>query len=96
MTLLQNVLAAGVLTAALSAGSGGVHAQAFVTGAQLARTCASHTPTDENACNGYIAGALDEVAANAELRAAVCPPVEEAVRPQPHHFSALAQLSLSQ
>ena len=50
------------------------HAQAFIGGTQLARACASHTAADENACNGYIAGALDEVAANPALKAEICPP----------------------
>jgi hypothetical protein len=52
----------------------GAHAQAFISGTQLAKACASHTPADENACNGYIAGSLDEVAVNTDLRATICPP----------------------
>ena len=68
------LFAAVPLLAAGLAASNGAHAQAFISGTQLARACNSHTPADENACNGYIAGSLDEVAANAELKAAICPP----------------------
>ncbi len=74
MTLSRRLLAAAFVVAALAAVPGIARAQAFISGAQLARACGSHAPTDENACNGYIAGALDEVAANAELKAAICPP----------------------
>ena len=50
------------------------HAQSFVTGSQLATACASRAVPDERSCSGYIAGALDEVVASPELKAAVCPP----------------------
>ena len=49
-------------------------AQTFISGAQLAKACSSRAPADENACNGYLAGTLDQVAANAELKATICPP----------------------
>ena len=50
------------------------HAQFFISGAQLATACASHGLADERSCSGYIAGALDEVVANPELKATICPP----------------------
>ena len=49
-------------------------AQFFISGSQLAAACASRAVPDERSCSGYIAGALDEVVSNAELKAAVCPP----------------------
>ena len=49
-------------------------AQFFISGSQLATACASRAVADERSCSGYIAGALDEVVANAELKATVCPP----------------------
>ena len=49
-------------------------AQFFVSGSQLTTACASRAVADERSCSGYIAGALDEVVANAELKAAICPP----------------------
>ena len=46
----------------------------FISGAQLARACSSRAPVDTGACDGFIAGALDEVVGNSELRATICPP----------------------
>jgi hypothetical protein len=53
---------------------GAAHAQAFITGSQLAHACASHAPRDESACDGYIAGALDTVVTTPALKATLCPP----------------------
>ena len=50
------------------------HAQAFISGAQLARTCVSRAVPDENACSGYVAGALDVIAGTPDLRKTICPP----------------------
>jgi hypothetical protein len=75
LTRLNTLLAAaGLATLGFAALPGTAHAQAFISGTQLAKACASRTPADENACNGYIAGSLDEVAANSDLRTTICPP----------------------
>ena len=68
------MLLAGIGIAAIGISAAPVHAQSFITGSQLAHACGSHTPADENACNGYIAGVLDDVASNPEAKAALCPP----------------------
>ena len=46
----------------------------FVSGSQLARACSGRSPTELSSCDGYIAGALDEVVGNSELRSTICPP----------------------
>ena len=50
------------------------HAQAFISGRQLAGACASRAPNDERSCDGYVAGALDVIAEAPELKGKVCPP----------------------
>lgn len=74
MTRSLILLATIVSVGGLAATPLPARAQSFISGAQLARACSSHAPADENACNGYIGGSLDEVAGNAELKTAICPP----------------------
>ena len=74
MIHLRLVLAAAAGLAGVALAPAPGHAQSFVTGSQLASACASRAVADERSCSGYIAGALDEVVSNAELKAAICPP----------------------
>ncbi len=52
--------------------SGPAHADAFISGTQLAKACASHNPTDEQACDGYIAGVLDDATAADDGKSGIC------------------------
>ena len=67
-----------LLSAAALAGLAGMTVPAraadFISGVQLAHACASRAPVDSGSCDGFIAGALDEVVGNAELRSTICPP----------------------
>lgn len=54
--------------------TGPASAEAFISGPKLAHACASHAGADANACDGYIAGALDEIASEPSLKGSVCPP----------------------
>ena len=46
----------------------------FASGQMLARACTSANPGEKSLCDGYIAGALDTVATNADMRGNVCVP----------------------
>ena len=63
-----------LLLAGLAALPSLAHAQAFISGRQLATACASHALNDERSCDGYVAGALDVMAEAPELKGKVCPP----------------------
>lgn len=63
-----------VLVAGLSALPLAARAQAFIPGNQIVQVCSSTSRQDDFACNGFIAGALDEVSASPELRGAICVP----------------------
>lgn len=51
----------------------GARAQAFISGAELAKACAPSS-RESASCTAFIAGAMDEVAATPELKAKVCLP----------------------
>ncbi len=51
-----------------------VRAQAFVSGSQLTRACNGRSPVDSNSCDGYIAGALDTMREQPDLKGKLCPP----------------------
>ncbi len=63
-----------LLLAGLAALPSLAHAQAFISGRQLATACASRALNDERSCDGYVAGALDVIAEAPELKGKVCPP----------------------
>ena len=46
----------------------------FASGQMLAKACASSAPGERSLCDGYIAGALDTVATNTDMKANVCVP----------------------
>ncbi len=69
--LLSAAALAGLATVASLAPA---RAADFISGSQLARACNGRSPADSGSCDGYIAGALDEVAGNSELRSTICPP----------------------
>ncbi len=46
----------------------------FASGQMLARACGSANPGEKSLCDGYIAGALDTVATNNDMKASVCVP----------------------
>lgn len=46
----------------------------FASGQMLARACGSTAAGEKALCDGYIAGALDTVATNADMKANVCVP----------------------
>ena len=46
----------------------------FASGQMLARACGSPNVGEKSLCDGYIAGALDTVATNGDMRANVCVP----------------------
>ena len=65
----------GALAMAAPIAASPAHAQAFINGSRLATACAArNNAAEENACNGYLAGTLDAIASNPELKSAVCPP----------------------
>ena len=69
--MIRVLIAAGFVCIALSTAA---RAQTWVSGSQLAQACASHTPTGERDCDGYIAGVLDTVSHTPALKGTVCPP----------------------
>ncbi len=56
----------------LAAAPDEAHADAFITGSQLAKACTSRAPADEQACDGYIAGVLDDATAAGDPKSGIC------------------------
>ena len=67
-SLLTAVLAIGVATPCLARDGD------FASGAMLAKACTSRSAGESSLCDGYIAGALDTVAAGTEFRGTICVP----------------------
>ena len=68
MTRRIALLACLVLTPAIA------HAADFLTAGDVMRICTSQKPSEETACNTYIAGALDELGAAQGSKGEVCKP----------------------
>ncbi len=54
--------------------AGSAHAEAFISGAQLVKACTGKAPADRAACDGFVAGAMDQVQAAPELKGKLCLP----------------------
>jgi hypothetical protein len=74
LRVIRSLLSAAALAAIVVTTASAARAADFISGVQLAHACASRAPVDSGSCDGFIAGALDEVVGNAELRSTICPP----------------------
>ena len=72
--MVRSLLSASMLVGLMSYASLPVYAADFISGSQLAHACSGRSPADSGSCDGYIAGALDEMVGNSELRSTICPP----------------------
>jgi hypothetical protein len=72
--VIRPLLSAAALAAIVVTSASLARAGDFISGGQLAHACASRAPVGSGSCDGFIAGALDEVAGNTELRSTICLP----------------------
>ncbi len=72
--MVRALLCGAVVLAAMAAAPCQARDGDFASGQMLARACGSNNAGEKSLCDGYIAGALDTVALDADQKANICVP----------------------